>query len=643
MNRFFFYIFLSLIGFFTQSKAQSSDLDGLKIAFLADIHLQDLYGSLSDSEYKGVLNPKNNNYTLLRTMDAQLHSTRIFNENYFAFLAALDDIAKRGIKYIALPGDYSDDGQAIHIRGLQRILQQYRQRYGMQFFITTGNHDPVGPYKLDAGKDDFLGEGGTRQAIFSKKDSYHTEHNLELPLVISQDLAEMGYLGIIDHLNEFGFLPNKNYLYWETPFSNYSPESYSYEQAIKEAAMKDRMYDVAPGFAVPDVSYLVEPVNGLWLLAIDGNVYIPQKNKKTNGEIKYAGASLGYNNVLTHKTHLVTWVNKIVKEAKAKGKVLISFSHYPMIDFNDDASPEIKEFMGQDKWQLARIPNERVAETFADIGLQVHVAGHMHINDTGVRTTKKGNTLVNIQTPSLAAYIPGYKVFTVRSNNKIEVETIEVNDVPRFDELFELYEMEYELLRKQKTKELWDKRILETKNYREFTTWHLKELVRLRFLPNDWPDGIKNVLLDISGEELAILSNIESDASFDSILKHKNDNFRQQWETAKSKVEKELIDKHLSLQDFNDCSGFNLIVDFYKLHSADVLALEDIGKERLDRYRYIFESFSRNRSINANKHLIQQQFSLFFAIFNKFLHGAPAGHFLIDLKSGAIEDLTVKH
>lgn len=642
MSRFFFYILFSLMVFFIRSKAQSSDLDGLKIAFLADIHLQDLYGKLSDSEYKGVLNPRNNKYTFLRTMDAQLHSTRIFNENYFAFLAALDDIAKRGIKYIALPGDYSDDGQAVHVRGLQRILQQYRQRYGMQFFITTGNHDPVGPYKLDAGKDDFLGEGGKRQAIFSKKDLYHAEHNAELPLVVSQDFAEMGYLGITDHLNEFGFFPNKNYLYWETPFSNYSPENYSYEQAAKEAAVKDRMYDVAPGYAVPDVSYLVEPINGLWLLAIDGNVYIPQKNIKANGEVSYAGASLGYNNVFTHKPHLIAWVNKIVKEAKAKGKVLISFSHYPMIDFNDDASPEIKELMGKDKWQLARIPNERVAETFADIGLQVHVAGHMHINDTGVKTTKKGNTLVNIQTPSLAAYIPGYKVFTIRANNKLEVETIEVNDVPRFDELFELYEMEYELLKKQKTKELWDKSILETKNYREFTTWHLQELVRLRFLPNDWPDDLKNLLLNISGEELAILSNIQSDASFDSILKHKNDDFRQQWEIARSKVEKELIDKHLGLQDFNDCSGFNLIVDFYKLHSADVLALEDIGKERLDKYRYIFESFSRNRSINTNKYLIQQQFSLLFAIFNKFLRGAPADHFLIDLKSGTIEDLSLK-
>ncbi len=58
-------------------------------------------------------------YTLLRTMESQLHSTRIFNENYFAFLAALEDIVQRGIKIVALPSEHTDDGQPIHILGLK--------------------------------------------------------------------------------------------------------------------------------------------------------------------------------------------------------------------------------------------------------------------------------------------------------------------------------------------------------------------------------------------------------------------------------------------------------------------------------------------------------------------------------------------
>lgn len=99
----------------------------IQIAFLADVHFQDLYGDFSDNAFRGVENPKTKKKTLLRTMDSQLRSTRIFNENYFAFLAALDDIAKRGIKIVALSGDYTDDGQAYNLRGLKRILDEYQK------------------------------------------------------------------------------------------------------------------------------------------------------------------------------------------------------------------------------------------------------------------------------------------------------------------------------------------------------------------------------------------------------------------------------------------------------------------------------------------------------------------------------------
>ena len=95
----------------------------LQIAVIADVHLQDVYGKLKDSDYRGIRNPENGNYALIRTMGSQLRSTRIFNENYFAFLTALDDIVRRKIKYVILPGDFSDDGQAVHIKGLKRILK----------------------------------------------------------------------------------------------------------------------------------------------------------------------------------------------------------------------------------------------------------------------------------------------------------------------------------------------------------------------------------------------------------------------------------------------------------------------------------------------------------------------------------------
>ena len=464
MNRILVYFSLFLCFFTSISKGQSNP-DELKIAFLADVHFQDLYGTLQDSDYKGIINPKNGKHTLLRTMESQLHSTRIFNENYFAFLAALDDIVKRGIKIVALPGDYSDDGQLLHIRGLKQILTDYTKKHGIQFFITTGNHDPAGPFAQESGKNDFLGSGGKRQPIFSKKGLYQPNSTNENAVVTTQDIAKMGYLGITTELKDFGFFPKENDAFWAAPFSTYSLDTYNYTKATEAASLTNRTYSVAPGYSVPDVSYVVEPVPGLWLRAIDGNVYIPKKEAAENSKDskEYSDASLGYITVLSHKKHLIKWVGEISAEAKKRGKTLIAFSHFPMVEFNDDASPEIEKLMGKGKWQLDRVPKEEVAQTFANAGLKIHFGGHMHINDTGVRKTNNGNTLVNIQTPSLAAYIPAYKLLTIKENEVIEIETIAINEVPRFNELFDLYKMEYDFLKSQHTADIWNTAILETK------------------------------------------------------------------------------------------------------------------------------------------------------------------------------------
>uniref|UniRef100_A0A494G910 Calcineurin-like phosphoesterase domain-containing protein n=1 Tax=Solanum lycopersicum TaxID=4081 RepID=A0A494G910_SOLLC len=420
------------VDFFTMD----AQYEPVKIAFLSDVHFQDLYGSFSDNDFKGIINPKTGKPTILRTMDAQLHSTRIFNENYFAFLKALDDIAQKGIKIVAMPGDFSDDGQAYNLRGLHKILDKYHDQYGIEFYMTTGNHDPVGPFRQDSGKDDFLGQDGFPLGIYSKE---NIEPNRK---IITKDIAESGYLEILDELKDFGFYPKKENVFWSTPFTEYSYQDYSYKKAWQNADYSRRMYNVSEGFPVPDLSYVVEPVKGIWLMAIDGNTYIP---KNTSGSPEnpenYKEASVGYNNVLTHKKHLIEWVKRTMAEAKKNDKTVIAFTHYPMVDFNDGATPELKSLLGEKKWQMERVPEEEVAKAFAETGLQIHFAGHMHINDTGIRNFN-GRMLVNIQVPSLAAYIPAYKILIIHSWDKMEVRTEVLDDVPRFNELFPLYEKE---------------------------------------------------------------------------------------------------------------------------------------------------------------------------------------------------------
>jgi 3',5'-cyclic AMP phosphodiesterase CpdA len=630
---------LPIIFIDTISAQKQTRLDGVQVAFLSDVHLQDLFGKFSDNDYRGILNPKTGKYTLIRTMASQLHSTRIFNENYFAFIAALEDIAKRKIKFVALPGDYTDDGQPIHVRGLEEILDQYRKKYGIEFFITTGNHDPVGPFAQESGKEDFLGKEGKSQPIYSKEGMYKPNLSTEQPVIVTADIAKMGYLGITDGLKNFGFYPNEKYKFWATPFSTYTDQNYSFEKASEAAKLSNRVYEVAPGYEVPDVSYVVEPIDGLWLMAIDGNVYIPKKNDGDPKDSKnYSEASTGYNNVLSNKKHLIKWVEEISAEAKKQGKTLVAFSHFPMIDFNDDASAEIKELLGPNKWQLNRVPVEEVAQTFADAGLKIHFGGHMHINDTGVRTTAKGNTLVNIQTPSLAAYIPAYKLLTIQKDNLLDIQTITIDKVKRYDELFDLYKMEYQFLESQKTKDIWNKAILETKNYHDFTDFHLKELVRLRFLSDDWPASFKDFFLNISGEQLLVLANIKSDKDFDFILKNKEAS-QKEWLEAEQKSNKMLAENKLRKEDFN-FTGYDFLVDFYRFRSADELALTDVGEKRAKVYKVLSQAFFENHKDDTSKEKpTQNQLRLFLIIFNKFMHEVPADHFSVDLKTGVVKSL----
>ncbi|MFI1742943.1 metallophosphoesterase family protein [Thalassobellus sediminis] len=605
-----FSILLLLITFSCE-KEESNVFKKQQIAFIADAHFADIYGEFQDASYKGIKNPVTGEYANIRTMSSQLQSTRIFNENYFAFITALNDIVNRGIKIVALPGDFSDDGQPIHIRGLRRILTEYSKKHDISFYVTTGNHDAVRPFTQEAKKTDFLGKGGKEQIITSVKTNSISKEN-ELEPIVTFDIKNWGYKDMMLEMVDFGFFPKKNDLYWETPFSKYNYETYNFDLALKESVLEKRVYTIyETNLSIPDASYLVEPVKDVWLLAIDANVYVPKEDlsRLKDNPKDFSGASIGYNNVLLYKRHLIDWVKSVSEQAKKKGKILIAFSHYPMVDFNDDASTELKQFFGDNKMQLHRVPDENVAKIFADSGINIHFGGHMHINDTGVRTTKKGNTLYNIQTPSLAAYTPAYKILTIHSNAAFEVETVVIDSVKNYSSLFPFYKEEYAYLQETMHFKIWNKNILDAKTYKEFTEWHLKELVRLRFLPNDFQVDFLETFVKASGKDLLLLNTSEHEVV---------------------KIKEQLLKQGLELSSFSNWSGFDMIFDFYKLRSADQLAIPEVGVERLKQYHLVCEQLNESQDENL---------VLWSRIFQKTLKGQPSNHFKINLISNKIESI----
>ena len=505
------------------------------VAFMADVHFEDVYGDFGSNTFSGIPVGGGKNATI-RTMYAQLTSTRLFNENYFAFRAALEDAHGRGIRYVALPGDYTDDAQPMNVDGIAAILHEYQAR-GMRFFIAPGNHDPNEPFDDDeAGKSDFLRPDGKEQKVFATGSAACRAAD---PAVACTDqLKELGYEGLLARLGEFGFLPNPTDVLWETPFSRHDGGSYSYAQAQVESDPARRQFEICaegeggaykePGrtytrcATIIDASYLVEPLAGLWLLSIDANVFVPNDRFDPANPQSFKGydgaGNAGWNKVLTHKKHLMEWIAAVAARAKAQGKHLIAFSHYPTMDFYANQTAAMKALFKPGAFQVARVPEAATTAAVAATGLQLHVGGHMHFNGTNDYTDAGGNYLVNLQSPSLAVYGAAYKILTFTSQDVVDVQTVALNDVARFDELFAHYQVEYDYLQASNAPadvaKRWNRAVLDTPSYGDFTHYYFGELSRLRFLDEYWPCEMKEAATSLNLAQMLALAQLQTAVTF---------------------------------------------------------------------------------------------------------------------------------
>ena len=180
-----------------------------RIAVVADAHFHDLYG---DYGFPGVVS--GGRRLTFRLLADTARSTRVFNESYFALHHALDDIARRGIRHVVLLGDYSDDGQVETLKGLRGVLDGFRQRFGIRFFATVGNHDIFGLEGRHRAKR-FMNGDGSYSVVSSDP---HIRDRGARAVIASQGMYCHGYPEGLDAMADFGFFPQPDDLHWETPF-----------------------------------------------------------------------------------------------------------------------------------------------------------------------------------------------------------------------------------------------------------------------------------------------------------------------------------------------------------------------------------------------------------------------------------------
>lgn len=666
------------------------------VAFMSDVHFHNVYGDFKSSQFASIPTKDGKNATI-RTMYAQLTSTRLFNENYFAFRAALDDAYAKGIRHVAFPGDYSDDAQPMNIDGIAEVLKEYQAK-GMRFFLAPGNHDPNEPFDdQEAGKNDFLTKDGKEQKVYGTSNAACVAKD---PSVVCTDqLMEQGYEKLMAKLGDFGFNPNKADLHWETPFSKYTGNKYSYEEAAAQSAVSKREFEIcaegsggsykAAGEAklgkpftkcakMMDASYLVEPVKGLWLLAIDANVFVPNAKFDPANPTKFSGydgaGNAGWNKVLTHKMHLVDWIKSVTARAKAEGKQLMAYSHYPTMDFYANQTEAMKAAFKPGAFQTARVPDAATAAGVAATGLRWHVGGHMHFNGTNDYADAAGNYLVNVQSPSLAVYGAAYKIISYKDLDTVDVQTVALNSVSRFNELFPYYQVENDYLKgstiASDVAKRWDRGILDTRSYGEFTRTYFGELSRLRFMDEYWPCEMKEAAMNLNGRQMLILSQLQTKVTLAQLKDNAGvvpltancaatvaatgmpvaaTQLSADWLDATARAEKLAAAAGLTLDSFAKITPYDFYGDFHRTVYAGELALRDMGTERVSQYKVLMGAFpatttapvkvgDKPSSQNPVHVAFQHQFKQVFAIFKGLGSAKPSDRFTIDLKGRKIDN-----
>lgn len=578
-----------------------------RIAVIADAHFHDL---CADYGFPGIM--QGDRRLTFRLLADTARSTRVFNESYFAFHHALEEIAASGIRHVVLLGDYSDDGQVETVNGVKRVLDSYMARFGMRFYATVGNHDIFGAAGRHRAKR-FMNEDGTYSILSSDP---HMRDRGAHSVIASDRMYCQGYPDGLDAMADFGFYPQPGDLHWETPFgTDGDPAARRYEVHSPDGRTTR---------ALMDASYLVEPFPGVWLLMIDANVFVPVDGVAPGDEGDLADStSAGWNAMLVHKRFVLDWMKDVARRARLEGKCLLTFSHYPVLDPLDSTVDDEVALLGR-TGMSERIPGARVAEALIEAGIDIHFSGHLHVNDTA-RYGSEDRFLINVAMPSLVAFPGAYKVITL-CEQRLEIETIGIDSMRLDADVRQAYAREIVPAR------LEAGGLLDVDDYGGFLFEHLGHLVGRRYLKREWPKDMAELIRNLSLTDVALLTLMDEPVTaadaIDVVAAARSDAGLQE------RLAKRLTEAGAAVAQLSGISVMEFLADWYRLRMGSELAFDWISKERMAAYTAVGQLFADG--VLGDTDTAQGRFALIFRMFEKYASGLPSGNFSIDRTTGAI-------
>jgi len=139
------------------------------------------------------------------------------------------------------------------------------------------------------------------------------------------------------------------------------------------------------------LSYVSEPVKGVWIMGIDACHYAPSE---TAGSLSVT---------------TLAWVKTIITKAKAQNKILLSMMHHGIVEHFAGQSTMFPEYLISD-WK-------NISTILADSGLNVVFTGHFHAQDIAKGTGTKGY-IYDVETGSTVTSPCPYRTVILNTVNK---------------------------------------------------------------------------------------------------------------------------------------------------------------------------------------------------------------------------------
>ena len=170
------------------------------------------------------------------------------------------------------------------------------------------------------------------------------------------------------------------------------------------------------------LSYVAEPVEGLWLLALDACRY---KENPAEGYPVTAGK---------FSKQTMNWIQDVLIEAGNQNKSLIAMMHHGVLEHYKKQKKHFGEYV-VDK-------HKKVSALLADHGVRLVFTGHYHAQDITMKTFGRNKFIIDIQTGSLVTYPCPYRLVSISADQVLTVTSGFITSIPSNPD-FERYSENY--------------------------------------------------------------------------------------------------------------------------------------------------------------------------------------------------------